>query len=292
LKQNVIFSQNSSLHAGDSDTDDDDMEEEEEEDEDQFEDAEEGDDEAFNAEKEDAARSLLSLQNPTNTMTNQGLLPNRPKPSAYLGDLPRRPSVQPSDQPASPEAPLLRSEQALVSANTQRAQDLQQELGVSQEPCLNLKQFLPPNTAERYYFSSPAKSGSGQLSPTTVLTSGAESVTATSSSPTIWSIARMSVTTSLSSMTRERPSLLPLGLGGGSVSIYKTSNFVSSTPSLIPLLPTVGQTQTGIKERTADILSPVTESATVLSFINKTSTLMASSGGSRCLFYNTFFLRH
>ena len=276
------------MHAGDSDTDDDDVDEDDDEDEDQFEDAEEGEED----EKEEAARSLLSLQMhnpPSNSMTNQGLLPNRPKPSAYLGDPQRR---LPDQQTASDD-PMLRSEHALVSANTQRAQDLQQELGESQESCLNLKQFLPPNTAERYYFSSPAKSEGAQLSPTGHPTSNF-SMTTSSSPSTIWSIARMSVTTvsssssmsssgsamSISSTPWERPSLLPIGLGG-SVSIYKTSSAASASPSLTPLMPTGSNSHTIIKERSADILSPVTESVTVLSFINKTSTLMASNGGSR-----------
>lgn len=276
FKSNIFF-QNSSLHAGDSDSDDDD-DDMDDEDDDLFEDAEEGDDDAFNTEKEEAARSLLSLQNPTNSMTNQGLLPNRPKSSAYLGDLQSAPINQSTDQPSSSEDPLLRSEQALVSANTQRAQDLQQVQGESQEPCLNLKQFLPPNTAERYYFSSPAKSENGPVSPTGITTSLSSSTITTSSSPTIWSIARMSVTTTTSSSSA-RPGFLPLGLGG-SVSIYKTSNSVSSTPSLLQLLPNNnGSAQNVIKERSADILSPVTESATVLSFINK--TLMVSNGASR-----------
>lgn len=129
FKSNIFF-QNSSLHAGDSDSDDDD-DDMDDEDDDLFEDAEEGDDDAFNTEKEEAARSLLSLQNPTNSMTNQGLLPNRPKSSAYLGDLQSAPINQSTDQPSSSEDPLLRSEQALVSANTQRAQDLQQVQGES-----------------------------------------------------------------------------------------------------------------------------------------------------------------
>jgi hypothetical protein len=289
------------MHAGDSDSDDDEMEEEEEEDEDQFEDAEDEDHfpvSAGNAEKEDAARSLLSLQNPTNnspSMTHQGLMPNRPKPSTYHVDPQRlsdNPNADPNEQQAGNEGPL-RSEQALVSANTKRAQDLQAD---APEPCLNLKQFLPPNTAERYYFSSPANSANlqDQSSTVTTLASRGEavnvvsSVTISTSSPMIWSIARMSKMTSPSSatlttatsLTRERPSMLPLGIGG-SVSIYKTSNSISSTPSLISLVSSNSLMPNSIKERSADILSPVTESASVLSFINKTSTMMGSNGGSR-----------
>lgn len=47
-----------------------------------------------------------------------------------------------------------KSEQALVSYNTDRAHDLQAD---ATDIGLNLKQFPPPNTAEKYYFSSPGK---------------------------------------------------------------------------------------------------------------------------------------
>jgi hypothetical protein len=209
-------------------------------------------------------------------MTHQGLLPFRPKPSAYLGELQRS---QASLNPEEGEDRPLRSEHALVSSNTQRAQDLQQ--GETQDACLNLKQFLPPNTAERYYFSSPAKSALAQDA--AAAGNHLPTATAPTSSSTIWSVARMSasVSTTLSSSSsstlQHRPNSLPVGIG--SVSIYKTSHSVAPSSSLIPLLP--GHSAAAIKDRTADILSPVTESATVLSFINKTSTLMASNGGSR-----------
>ena len=186
----------------------------------------------------------------------------------------------------------LRSEQALVSANTKRAQDLQADAATtSQEAGLNLKKFPPPNTAERYYFSSPANHSapshdSKSSIPENVKSSQEQVVVASSglmstSSPMIWSIARMSktasaaVTTSTTSFT-SRPSMLPIGLGGA-VSIYKTSTCISSVSSTTATTPSHGYLVP--KERPADILSPVTESASVLSYINKTSNL--TNGGSR-----------
>lgn len=221
------------MTPGDSDSDDEDEDDDEE---DQFEDADEDSsstNEPMDSNEKEAAQSLLSLGRS-----------QAPWVSNHLGLTGSRPKPSTYPYSSSPTKPVVTtpssvsplgqvSENVQVTQNTMKAGEMQKDEQSGTNPLLS----TPPVTMDRYYFQSASK----------------ESVVA-SSSCSIWSLAKLTnqTTTSHSSLTSAHRIVVPVGNG---------------------LVPLVSVPSPQIRERAADILSPVTESATILSYLDKTVTL-------------------